>query len=86
MNTWTILKRFSEEKLPDKNAFTTVKDKTTGDNGEKSDGHVNDKEYLTCIKIWINLTWEIWTIIMTIIWKNMFCYWLMFLKSLLTRV
>ena len=29
-----------------------VKDRTTGDNGEKLDGHINDKDYLTGNKIW----------------------------------
>ena len=36
-------KRFSEEKLPDKECFySPVKDGTTDDNGEKSDGHINN--------------------------------------------
>ena len=26
--------------------------RTTGDDGKKVDGHINDKEYLTCKKIW----------------------------------
>ena len=29
-----------------------MKDKLTGDNGGKLDGHVSDEEYLTCNKIW----------------------------------
>ena len=46
-------KRFSEKKLPDKKYFyRSLKDGTTGDNSEKLNGHVSDKEYLTCIKIW----------------------------------
>ena len=46
-------KRFSEEKLPDKECFySSVKDKTTGDNGKKLDGHISDEDYLTCNKIW----------------------------------
>ena len=46
-------KRFSEEKLPDKKCFySSVKDGTTGDNGKKLDGHINDEDYLTCKKIW----------------------------------
>ena len=53
MNTWTGLKRFGREKLPDKECFhRSVKDGTTDDNGEKLDGHINDEEYLTCKKIW----------------------------------
>ena len=46
-------KRFSEEKLPDKKCFySSVKDGTTGDNGKKIDGHISDKDYLTCKKLW----------------------------------
>ena len=46
-------KRFGEEKLPDKKCFySSVKDGTTGDNGKKLDGHINDEDYLTCKKIW----------------------------------
>ena len=46
-------KRFSEEKLPRKKCFySSVKDGTIGDNGEKLDGHINDEDYLTCKKIW----------------------------------
>ena len=46
-------KRFGEEKLPDKKCFySSVKDGTTGDNGEKLDGHISDEDYLTCKKIW----------------------------------
>ena len=46
-------KRFSKENLPDQRCFyRSLKDGTTGDNGEKLYGHVNDEEYLTCIKIW----------------------------------
>ena len=53
-------KRFSEEKLPDKECcYSSVKDGTTDDNGEKLDGHINDKEYLTCKKIWEKLKWKI---------------------------
>ena len=49
MSTWTVLK----EKLPDRECFySSVKEGTTGDNGEKLDGHMSDKDYLTCNKIW----------------------------------
>ena len=35
-----IFKSFSEEKLLDRESFySSVKDRTTGDNGEKLDGH-----------------------------------------------
>ena len=46
------LKRFGEEKLPDKKYFySSVKDGITGDNGEKLDGDISDKDYLMCQKI-----------------------------------
>ena len=46
-------KRFSEEKLPDKECiYSSVKDGTTGDHGKQLDGHISDKDYLTCKKIW----------------------------------
>ena len=44
-------KRFREEKLPDKESFySSVKDGTTGNSGEKSDGHISNDEVLTCKK------------------------------------
>ena len=53
MNTWTLLKDLVKKKLPDKKCFyRSLKDGTTSDNDEKLNGHVSDKEYLTCIKIW----------------------------------
>ena len=68
-------KRFDEEKLSERECFySSVKDETTGDSGEKLDGHTNDEDYLMCKKIGTNLTWKIWVIIMIIIWKKMFCY------------
>ena len=46
-------KRFGEEKLSDEKFFySSVKDGTTGDNGRKLDGHISDKDYLTCKKLW----------------------------------
>ena len=43
------LKRFNEEKVPDRDCFySSVKDETTGDNGEKLDGQINDEDYLMC--------------------------------------
>ena len=46
-------KRFGEEKFPDRECFYgSVKDRTTGDNGEKLDGHINNEDYLMCNKIW----------------------------------
>ena len=32
--------------------YSSAKDGTAGDNGEKLDGHINDEDYLTCKKIW----------------------------------
>ena len=41
-------KRFGEEKLPDREYFyCSLKDGTTGDNGEKLDVHINGGDYLT---------------------------------------
>ena len=32
--------------------YRIKKDGKTGENGEKLDGHISDKEYLTCKKFW----------------------------------
>ena len=46
-------KQFAEEKLPDKKCFySSVKDETTSDSGEKLDGHISNKDYLMCKKLW----------------------------------
>ena len=51
MNSFKI---FGEEKMPDKKCFhSSVKDGTTDNNGKKLDGHISDKDYLTC-KIFLN--------------------------------
>ena len=51
-------KRFSEEKLPDKKCFhSSVKDRTTGDNSNKIDGHISN-DYLICRKIWNEFNME----------------------------
>ena len=61
-------KRLSEENLPGKECFyRSVKDKTTGDNGEKLDGHISNEDYFMYKKIGMNLTRKIWVIIMIII-------------------
>ena len=59
MSTWTVLKDLVRKNCLIENAFKNfkrqnncVKDGTTGDNGEKLDGHISDKNYLTCKKIW----------------------------------
>ena len=49
-------RRFSEGKMPDKECFySSVKVGTTGDNGKKLDGHISDKDYLKCKKVWNEL-------------------------------
>ena len=46
-------KRFNEKKLPDKKCvYSSVKGGATGVNGERLGGHLSDKDYLTCTKIW----------------------------------
>ena len=46
-------KRFSEEKVPDKVCFySSVREGTAGYNRKKLNGHISDKDYLTCKKIW----------------------------------
>ena len=53
MNTWTVSKDLVKKKLPDKTCFNrSLKNGTTGDNGEKLNDHVSDKEHLKCIKTW----------------------------------
>ena len=45
-------KRFNEERLHEKEYFySSVKEITTDDNGEKLAGHISNKDYLTCKKI-----------------------------------
>ena len=45
--------RFNEEKLLNKECFySSVKDRITGNNGDKLDGQISDEDYLTCSKIW----------------------------------
>ena len=74
LSTWTV-KRFIEEKLSDKKYFySSTKDGTTYDNGEKLDGHISDKKIWHGKKIGINLAWKIWVIITIIVWKKMFYY------------
>ena len=46
-------KRFGEKKLPPRECFCrSLKDRTTGDNGKKLDGHLSDKDCLTYSKTW----------------------------------
>ena len=53
ISTWTVLKDLVKKKLPGKKCFyKSLNNGTTGDNGEKLNGRMSDKGYLTCIKIW----------------------------------
>ena len=76
-----IFKRFSEEKLPDKECFySSVKDGTTDDNSEQFDGHISDKDYLTCKKIWNefnmkNLGGLSWSLFEKIYFAISWCFW-----------
>ena len=56
MSTWTVLNDLVRKRCLIKNVFySSVKDRTTGDNGEKLDGQIKDENYLTCKKIGMNL-------------------------------
>ena len=50
--TFNSVKGFSEEKLPKKCFYRSLKNRTNGDDGKKLDGHISHEEYLTCEKIW----------------------------------
>ena len=53
MSTWTVLKDLVKMNYLIKNVFySSVKDGTTGVNGEKSDGLRSNEDYLACSKIW----------------------------------
>ena len=57
-----------KKKLPDKKCFYRfTKEGTTGDNGEKLGGHINDEEYLMGKNIWEEINIKIWVIITIII-------------------
>ena len=52
----TSFEKFGEEKLPDKKCFySSKKDGTAGNNGEKLDGHISDGEFGRAKKIGMNL-------------------------------
>ena len=45
--------KFEEKELPNKEYFfSSTKKGKIGDDGEKSDGHISDEEYLMCEKTW----------------------------------
>ena len=50
MSTWTILKNLVKKNCLIKGFYSSVKDGTTSDSGEKLDGHISDEDYLTCKK------------------------------------
>ena len=62
--------------------YSSVKDGTTGDNGEKLDCHMSDKDYLRCKKNWNEFKMENMGDY-HYLKKKMFRYQPMFLKSLL---
>ena len=77
--------RFDDKKLPNKKCFhSSTKDGRTDHDGKKWDGHI--RLFGIGKKIAMYFASKIWVIITIIIWKKMFCYYLMFLKSLLTHV
>ena len=46
-------KGFNEEKLPEGECFySSVKDRTTGNNGKILNGHISNEDYLMCKKNW----------------------------------
>ena len=49
MSTWKVLKDLAKKNCLIKNFFysSSVKDGTTGDDGEKLDGHKSNEDYLT---------------------------------------
>ena len=52
MSTWTVLKSLVKKNYLTKKCFySSVKDGTTDNNGEKLDGHTSNEKYLTCNKI-----------------------------------
>ena len=68
-------KRFSEEQLPSKNCFyNSVRDKMTGDNGEKSDRHISDEDNLMCNKVWKEFNMKNMSDYLNHYLKKKFCY------------
>ena len=79
------LVRFEENEYPNKESFfSSTKKGKIGDDGKILDGHISDEHYLTCKKIWDEFDIKNMGDITIIILKKVFCYQLMFLKSLLT--
>ena len=52
MSTWTVSKDSVNKNCLIEKFYSSLKDGTTGENGEKLDGQISDKDYLTCKKIW----------------------------------
>ena len=68
--TFNSFKGFSEEKLPKKCFYRTLKNRTTGDDGKKLDGHISHvtSHVIRLVKKFeMYLTWKIWVIITIII-------------------
>ena len=56
MSTWAVSKdTVKKNYLIKKYFYRSLKDGTIDDSDEKVDGHISDKEYLTCYKIWNEL-------------------------------
>ena len=69
-----------EKKLPDKKCFyKCLKDGITGDNGEISNGHVTNEEYLACVKVWNKFNMKNMGDYHDYYLKKMFCYYLLLL-------
>ena len=62
-----ILKDLLQKITQQKCFYSSLKDRPTGNNGKKLNGHVSDKDYLTCNKIWNEFKMKIWVIITIII-------------------
>ena len=68
-------KIFNEKRLSNRKCFySSVKHGKTNDNGEKLDGHISDKNYLTCKKIWNELNMKNMVDYHDLYLKKMFCY------------
>ena len=75
-----------KKKLPARKYFySSTKDGKIGDDSKISNDHISVKDYLTCEKIWDKFDMKNIGDYHNRYLKKMYCLWLMFLKSLLTR-
>ena len=70
MSTWTILKDLVKKNCLIKN----VKDGTTSNNCKELNGHISNKDYLTCNKIWNEFNMKNMGDYHDHYLKKMFCY------------